>query len=69
MVRPEPTAAARDHLRQVARLADSALAHLDDAIPGLPAYSCEAGRFLRAEAAVCRRRLGNLRKVLGDVED
>lgn len=49
---------------------NTAIYHLEQAEPTVPAYQADGMlRFLRAELKVVIRRLGNLRKVVGDLDD
>lgn len=54
-----------DHLRRADELLEQGSAEIEAALPDVPEYSVGACRFLKAELAVVRRRLENLRKVLG----
>lgn len=56
---------AAERLERARELLDQAVAEIDEAIPALPAYCVEAGRFLRGEVAVARRRCENVAKVIG----
>ncbi len=57
---------AAERLERAGELLDQAVAEIDGALPDMPAYSIEAGRFLKAEIAVAKRRCENVAKALGD---
>lgn len=57
---------AAEHLEDAGQDLDAAVAKIDAALEaGLPAYMQQSGRFVAAEVKVARRRLANLRRLLG----
>lgn len=58
-----------DHLERATELLELATAEIEAAKDGVPAYSLDALRFLRAEIKVTLRRLGNVVRVLRGASD